>query len=98
MITLSTARIHCIAIAVDHIHGLFGLPEERKTSLSKFVAIIKVRITQFLREGRASPPLRVWQRGFYDHVIRNERDFFEKAEYIENHPIKEESNVYAEWH
>jgi len=91
-------QIHCVVVAVNHIHGLFRLPEDKKVTLSKFVAIIKVRITQFLREGRVNPPLRVWQRGFYDHVIRNEKDFLEKVHYIENHPIKEESNIYAEWH
>jgi len=31
-----------------------------------------------------------WQRGFYDHIIRNEEDWNEKAKYIESHPIKEE--------
>jgi hypothetical protein len=31
-----------------------------------------------------------WQRGFYDHIIRNEKDWNEKAKYIESHPIKEE--------
>ena len=93
-----SARIHCIVTAVDHIHGLFSLPEDKKDSLSKFVAIMKVRITQLLREGRINPSLRVWQRGFYDHVIRDEKDFLEKAQYIENHPIKEESDTYTEWH
>jgi len=93
-----SARIHCVVIAVDHIHGLFSLPEDKKVSLSEFAAIIKVRITQFLRDGRVNPPLRIWQRGFYDHVIRNEKDFLEKVQYIENHPIKEESNTYTEWH
>ncbi len=93
-----SAQIHSISIATDHIHGLFSLPEDKKVSLSKFAAITKVRITQFFREGRVNPPLRVWQRGFYDHVIRNENDFLEKVQYMENHPIKEESNTYIEWH
>ena len=94
---LST-RIHCVVIAIDHIHGLLGLPEDKNVTLSKFVAIIKVRITQFIRMDQENKRIRIWQRGFYDHVVRNERDFIEKASYIENHPIREESNVYAEWH
>ena len=30
----------------------------------------------------------VWQKGFYDHVIRDEQDFLTKAQYIENNPVR----------
>ena len=30
----------------------------------------------------------IWQRSFYDHVIRNERDYVEKTQYILNNPAK----------
>ncbi|MDD5687441.1 MAG: transposase [Elusimicrobia bacterium] len=40
----------------------------------------------------------IWQRSYYDHIIRNEQDFNEKAKYIENHPFKEDSEIYSEWH
>ena len=30
----------------------------------------------------------LWQRSFIDHIIRNERDYFEHYTYIENNPIK----------
>ena len=30
----------------------------------------------------------VWQKLFYDHIIRNENDYREIWEYIENNPIK----------
>lgn len=39
-----------------------------------------------------------WQRSYYDHVIRNDADFTEKARYIENHPYKESASAWAEWH
>lgn len=31
---------------------------------------------------------KLWQRGFYDHVIRNEADYLECMEYIEQNPLK----------
>lgn len=31
---------------------------------------------------------KLWQRGFYDHVIRNETDYFRIAEYIANNPLQ----------
>ena len=30
----------------------------------------------------------VWQKGFYDHIIRDERDYLTRARYIENNPAK----------
>ena len=30
----------------------------------------------------------VWQRSYYDHIIRNQKDYNEICEYIENNPKK----------
>ena len=30
----------------------------------------------------------IWQKSFYDHAVRNQRDYDEICEYIENNPIK----------
>ncbi len=29
---------------------------------------------------------KLWQRNYFDHIIRNEQSFLEKAEYIRNNP------------
>ena len=31
---------------------------------------------------------KLWQRGFYDHVIRNKKDLIEKLNYIHKNPIR----------
>lgn len=31
---------------------------------------------------------KLWQRDFYDHIIRNEADYMEKRKYIEENPDK----------
>ncbi|MEK6645270.1 MAG: transposase [Candidatus Firestonebacteria bacterium] len=92
--------INAIVVANNHIHGLITLPEKKTINLWEYIAKAKVKTTQTIFNGRVNPPLRenVWQRSFYDYVIRNQDDFFEKAKYIENHPIKEEGNIYTEWH
>ena len=30
----------------------------------------------------------IWQKSFYDHGIRNQQDYNETWEYIENNPLK----------
>ena len=37
---------------------------------------------------------RIWQRSFYDHIIRNENDFNEIWMYIENNPLKWQEDCY----
>ncbi len=36
------------------------------------------------------PPFdkRIWQRNYWEHIIRNENEFFRISEYIRNNPIK----------
>ncbi|MHB9154590.1 MAG: transposase [Endomicrobiales bacterium] len=92
-----SARIHSAVVATDHIHFLTTLSEEKNTSLPQLVALIKVRITQsFLRAGKPAPTN--WQRSFFDHVVRDERDFLKKAGYIDKHPFKEIGTACAQWH
>lgn len=91
------STINTIVIATNHIHGIVTLGDDKKISLSEYIGRAKVKTTQKIK-GQASLPLRLWQRSFYEHVIRNENDFLEKAKYIDNHPMKEQGDIYAEWH
>lgn len=37
----------------------------------------------------------VWQKGFYDHIIRGEKDYLDVQKYIEDNPYKwEEDEMY----
>lgn len=102
-VDLST-RIHCLVAAINHIHILLTLSEGKIVSLPRFIATVKVRITQFLQHGWINPPLqkpasaKIWQRSYYEHIIRDEKDFQQKAKYIEEHPLKEAGTEFAEWH
>jgi len=37
---------------------------------------------------RILPNMTVWQKSFYDHIIRDETDYFTICEYIEDNPVK----------
>jgi len=47
-------------------------------------------------KSRIYPPFknRIWQRGYYDHIIRNKQDYKEIYEYIQNNPLKWELDKY----
>jgi putative transposase len=106
-------KINAIVIAADHLHSIVTLPGNIKVSLWKFVGMTKLRITKTMCGLAVPTPTReeknnkiqrscerkqIWQKSFYDHIIRNQQDYLEKAEYIENHTEKEAGKLFAEWH
>ena len=78
-------------IMPDHIHFLFtisgtdghpgrGVPT-RTSASARFVGTFKRFCNKEYGEN-------IWQSRFYDHVVRNQQDYNEIWEYIENNPRK----------
>jgi REP element-mobilizing transposase RayT len=75
-------------IMPNHIHillsiekGSSGTPTPTNAILSKYVSTLK-------RMSNKKIGFNVWQRNYYDHIIRNEEDYLEHLRYIEENPIK----------
>lgn len=64
-------------------HGLPEIVRQFKTFSSKRINI-----------ARKSPGITLWQRNYYEHVIRNEKDLYEIRKYIEQNPINWEDDEY----
>jgi putative transposase len=64
----------------------FGRPTSN--SIPTIIRGIKSSVTQRINEIRNTPGALVWQRNYYEHVIRNEIDLEETREYIQNNPLK----------
>jgi REP element-mobilizing transposase RayT len=60
----------------------------QKRSLASFVAGFKSAVTIKIRKLAANPNFSLWQRNYYEHVIRNEIDLEEVREYIQTNPLK----------
>jgi len=56
--------------------------------LGSIVAGFKSSVTHRINQLRGTPGRPVWQRNYYEHVIRNEIDLEETREYILNNPLK----------
>jgi REP element-mobilizing transposase RayT len=67
----------------DHVHAVVWLDDCSSRSLSSVSATAR-EIGQRL-PSVAKP---VWQRGFYDHVVRDEDDLFRIREYIATNPLR----------
>ena len=66
-----------------HLHVIF-LFEGMKEGLPEVVRGFKTLVSRNTCRGRIYPTL--WQRNYYEHVIRNEAALFKIREYIENNP------------
>jgi len=76
----------CI-IMPDHIHFIIEIENGsmRASTPTKNVSNI-VRSIKTLATKEIGKP--IWQRSYYDHIIRNQEDYNDIWEYIENNPAK----------
>ena len=72
-------------IMPNHVH-LIVLNQPGET-ISQKIRSWKILISKEI--GRS-----IWQRSFYDHVIRDEQDYLAKWKYIDDNPIKWSSDEY----
>lgn len=101
------SRFHCeidkYVIMPNHIHLLISLNGERairesplqgRSDLSKIIGYIKMNVTKRIRAKMGD--IEVWQRGYYDHVVRNQSDYDDIYRYIENNPTQwEQDELYV---
>ena len=82
-----------VHLLLDSFCGLRGAPGSSPPTnqLSNYVAALK-KFTE--KEAGIS----LWQRGFYDHIIRDEEDYLNHIQYINENPTKwsmEKDEYYA---
>ena len=82
--------VETYVIMPNHLHilinsscGLQGSPRSTTPTnqISKFVAAFK-------RFTNKEAGINLWQRSFYDHIIRNEKDLINHIRYIKENPKK----------
>ncbi len=85
-------HMHGIVVIVESNVGATGrspLPKgPTPKSIGAIVAGFKSAVTKRINDLRGAPYKPVWQRNYYEHVIRNEDELNEIREYIVNNPLK----------
>jgi REP-associated tyrosine transposase len=75
----------------DHVHGVMRLdrsdvPERASVSLGAVIGCFKASCTRRVNAIRGTPGAVLWQRGFYERVIRDEDHLKRVRRYIEENP------------
>ena len=82
-------HIHLIIILQGSKMGEVGNP-----ALYKVVGQLKSYTNKRYNEINKMQNLGLWQRNYYEHIIRNEQEYREIWEYIEENPLKWEEDQY----
>ena len=68
--------------------GALKRPGPRQRSISSLVGGFKAAATRRVRQRDGAQRRRIWQRNYYEHVIRNEREFERLRDYTIGNPSR----------
>jgi putative transposase len=86
-------ELNSFVIMPNHLHGIIIIKEQNQEhSLSEIVRRFKTFSARRINQLRSVSGIPVWQRGYYEHIIRNETTFSKIQEYIINNPYKWETD------
>lgn len=92
-------RLDRFVIMPNHVHGIIVLesmspvgagskPAQAPTPLPEVIRQFKTFSARKINVLRASPGKPLWQRSYYDHVIRDEADYLRIWQYIDTNPAR----------
>ena len=86
--------IDAMVVLPDHLHAVWTLPTD-DTDFSLRWRLIKIAVAQAISKSEPRSAVRVargergiWQRRFWEHLIRNDEDFRRHVEYCYINPVK----------
>ena len=71
----------------NHIHILLLINYKNSVTISQIIKHLKTNITREIKYS-------IWQKSFYEHIIRNEKEYLKTKEYIKNNVINWRKDKY----
>ena len=90
----------------NHLHGIIAITNQcrggsrtaqtlaRRQPLGRMIGAFKTVSTKRLNLARKTPGRPIWQRNYYERVIRNDEELTAIREYIVNNPVRWELDKY----
>jgi REP element-mobilizing transposase RayT len=80
---------HAIAVGryvimPDHFHLFVRGPDDFQ--LGRWLGMLKQTLGKEIEQTGTSSP--IWQRGFFDHVLRNDESYSQKWNYVRQNPVR----------
>ena len=85
--------VDCYVIMPNHIHLLLSVMKvdgrgDPSPTVDSAIGWLKYQITKDINKTYNSVREKIFQRSFYDHIIRNEDDYCEIYKYIHDNPLR----------
>jgi len=85
----SHIALNTFAIMPNHFHGIIEIKDRDKDrDLAKIVRTFKTFSARQINQIRSMKGIPVWQRGYYEHIIRDEDSLVTIQQYIMDNPLK----------
>ena len=87
-------HFHGIVMLTDTVGAIHELPlqmsqqQRRNMLLPKLIGRFKMLSSKQINQSRHTTGTKLWQRNYYEHIIRDEKDYNRICEYIKNNPLK----------
>lgn len=90
---ISNIRLDAFVVMTNHAHGIIVITDTESTKplkqpqpLPEIVRPFKTFSAQRINQIRQTPGIPVWQRNYWDRIIRDESELNRIGEYIINNP------------
>ena len=77
----NTIKIDKFVVMPNHIHMILIIDKETDLTVSRIIKQYKEWITKTIKKS-------IWQKSYYDHIIRNEKDYYRIWKYIDENELK----------
>jgi REP element-mobilizing transposase RayT len=86
----SNVSIDEFVVMPNHIHGLVLIIDngERAPKLGSIVNAFKGDVVKRVRDVSGNSSMALWQRSYYDHIVRDQDELDRIREYIRNNPAQ----------
>jgi putative transposase len=87
-------ELDAFVVMPNHVHGVVVLvgaglrPAPTDHPLTEVVRAFKSFSSRKINEVRGTLGLPIWQRGYYEHIVRDDKSLSRIREYIVNNPLR----------
>ena len=90
---------HEYVLMPNHFHAIIEIKDASNIVIGDVIGAFKSLTTnEYIRGVRENNWIsfekRLWQRNYYEHIIRNEASYMKLSEYIQNNPSKWEEDIF----
>ena len=71
----------------NHIHMIISMDNENYANLSRIIKQYKGSVTKQIGHS-------IWQKSYYEHIIRYEKEYYNIKEYIQNNIVNWKHDKY----